>query len=140
MDIAPISISAGNVESDRTLFDTTLVDFYYSDKTFGLNFQFDVNCDITSLICSQVESFDSPLLTQFAVDMLEEIANSTNVNRIQEVTKQKAMFQLSNQANGQKGLREVLADKIDALNFDFSDMGTACLPCAESKGVRYGSI
>lgn len=137
----PFTVAPSDLYEDKTLFDTTKISYQYANKTWGLNFGFNISCDITSLICRQAHVFDNALLAQFAKDALEQMTNSTRENRVEELTKQKAMYQLDDRPNSnQKGLRSELEDAIRAIDFDFSDLGTACLPCNKKSPVRIKSM
>lgn len=144
ISIVPFAVPAGQLMIDRNIWDWRLNQYYYESKTWGINLHFSIACNTTALICRQQEVFDQALLKQFAVDMLHEIAYSTRINRIQEKTQQKAMFELddrdtstSDRASNktQKGLKSELRDVLAATDFDFSDLGSVCAPCDQRKGV-----
>lgn len=141
ISVLPVAIPASFINADRTIFNWDAATYYEETKTFGLNLHLTVGCDITNIICRQSALFDDALLQQFAVDILTEIAHSTRTNRIQERTKQTAMFALDDRPdNGEKGLVTKLEKAIMALDFDFSDIDGVCMPCSKTSGINYTSI
>ncbi len=141
VSIVPFAVPSGIINEDRTIWDWELNQYYYESKTWGINFHFSVSCNISDMICRQQAIFDEVIQTQFAVDMLKEMAYSTRCNRLQEITKQKAMFELDDRENrGQKGLVTQLDQKMCAVDFDFSKLGSVCAPCDEGQGIRAKSF
>lgn len=140
INITPIEVLPSDIEDDRSLFDIEKVGYVYENKTFGLNLSMVIRCDLTNLICQQRNIFTKALSQQFVVDILKEMANSTRLNRVEQMADQKAMFQLKTSANNTKGEEDRLQESISAIDFDFSDLGSACLACSQKNGVRYGSF
>jgi len=106
-------------------------------KTYGLNFDLTVRCDITLFLCRERDLFTDALLKQVAVDLLNEVAYSVRNNVIAKETRDLAMFALQTQPNGNPGLTKQLEKAIAALDFDLSDLNEACLPCNDAAGPVY---
>lgn len=141
ISVIPIMVPSSFLNLDKTIWDWTQTQYYYESKTWGINLQMSVSCDVSALICRQQPLFDKVLQMQFAVDMLNEMAFSTRTNRIQELTKQKAMYALADQEKGgQKGLGTLLEMEQCAIDFDFSTFGSVCAPCDQASGVRVSSF
>lgn len=137
LSVIPFAVPAGQLNADRRIWDWTQNQYYHESKTWGFNLQMSITCDVSTVICRQQKVFDTALKLQFAVDMLHEIAYSTRINRIQEKTQQKAMFELDDrEKSSQKGFKTQLATALCAIDFDFSNLGSVCTPCAQASGVR----
>ena len=113
---------------------------YPSQTNFGLNLDISIKCDITDIFCTQRSSLADAISKQFAVDLAEEIVYSSRLNRIEERQRKNAMIALDTDANGNPGLSVKLKKSIESLEFDFSALGSVCLPCNEGAGIRWGSI
>lgn len=142
LSVIPFAVPAGELPDDRSLvWDWTKNQYYHESKTWGLNFQISITCDVSTVVCRQQQVFDEVLKLQFANDMLHEIAYSDRINRTQEKSQQKAMFELDDrEKSSQKGLKTKLATAIAAVDFDFSDLGSVCSPCAQATGVTASSF
>lgn len=106
-------------------------------KSYGLNLDLTVRCDITLFLCRERDLLTDSLLKQVAVDLLNEVAYSVRNNVIAKETRDLAMFALQTQPNGNPGLTKQLEKAIAALDFDLSDLDEACLPCGDNSGPVY---
>lgn len=118
--IEPIIVSGWNSE---TLFDVE--DIEYSDKTFGLNFNITAWEDYTNTIIQNRNKFVNALGLQVAVDVLDLILKSTNVNATQRITKSAVLYELEGIVGEEMpkvlGLRAKLAAEIKRLKQSFID-------------------
>lgn len=103
-----------------------------NNTNFGINAQITVSCDLTDFFCRNVDLCRLALQKFVACKLLSEFANSTRMNRIKEEVAALAA------ADYDKIKKE--SDRLmQNLNFDFSDLGSICLPCGTS-GVKVTSM
>lgn len=139
LDACPFEVATGNLPEDRTMWDVNQTSFRY-DTNFGLNMMLTVKCDVTDFICQQKLVVAPALCKQVIADIVYEIAYNTRNNNISEQTKKLALFELNNRENGSTGLVKDVERAIAALDFDFSDMTSACLPCNQEAGIYFDTI
>jgi hypothetical protein len=109
----------------------------YHEKSFGLNLDLSVLCDVTDFVCRERRVFTEAVNRQVTVDLLNEMSNSVRNNPLAKEVRDLAKFELLNKPDGNLGEIAKLEKAIQALNFDFSDMNEACLPCNNSNGPTY---
>jgi hypothetical protein len=110
------------------------------EKSFGLNLDLTVKCDVTDFMCREKSLFTQAIVKQIAVDLLREIAFSSRNNVIAKETRDLAMYELNNKEGN--GLAFQLSSAIKALSFDLSNLNEACLPHDNNKasGISWGAI
>jgi hypothetical protein len=134
MKITPVYVSSSDLPAAGELFD--IDDLKYTNNTnFGINLSLTVTCDWTSFICSHKSLFTNALGAQVANDFLNEMLFSTRDNDLRE--KINAAIQGNKAINS---MSKNLEMEIDAIDFDMSDLGTPCMPCARQKGLRQQGI
>jgi hypothetical protein len=106
---------------------------YVEGRTWGLNFQMSVQCDLTTLMCSNTVAFADALSKQITVDLLNDMAFSMRDNQLKNRAAQMAAVALDNQENGQSGWMRMLNKSIESLDFDFSNLSGMCNPCAQGR-------
>jgi len=118
--IQPIEVKDWDSE---TLFN--IEDREYSDKTFGLNFNVTCWKDYTNTIIQNRNKFVNALGLQVAVDTLDLILKSTNVNRTERITKASVLYELEGIVGEDLpkvlGLRAKLSAEIKRLKKSFTD-------------------
>jgi len=138
MDIRPFFVPAGDLNG-TDLWDIQK-NIYPTQTNFGLNLDVSVKCDLTDIFCTQKELLADAISKQFAVDLAEEIIYSGRLNRLEERHRKNAMIALDTDSNGNPGLSSKLKKSIEALEFDFSTLGSVCIPCNQEEGILWGSI
>lgn len=138
LNIRAMYVDSNTIKSDRTLW-APGGEIYVDDYSWGLNFVFSANCDITNIFCSNKQLLVDALATQIGIMILEEMANSSRDNQQKNTLSQKAFYALDNKENHATGLLSQLEQKIKVINLDFGSLNTACLPCQNS-GIVYGTI
>lgn len=134
MSMSPIYVSENDLSISRELFDINDVK-YTNNTNFGINLSLTIKCDWTSFICGNKTVFTNALGAQVANDFLNEMLFSTRDNDLRE--KINAAIQ-GNEAIS--GTMKTLEKEIDAIDFDMSDLGTPCMPCANQKGLRVQTV
>ncbi len=133
ISVYPIRVQSGNLNGTNYWLDPTKVE-YLSNRNWGLNFTFKVDCDMTDQVCRQTGAIAEPLQKYIQMKLLRQMVNSTRKNVIQQIDKERAAFELDATENP-TGLQAQLNDSLKALEFDLSDMNSACLP-NQSRGIR----
>lgn len=103
--------------------------------TFGLNMSFNTFCDITQYIVENMSILDEPLMSETIGTLLEEIINSTEVNRIAGVSKSDAELALYGEFSERirEGYNTKMKENIEALSIDLSGFPDICLKCNNKK-------
>lgn len=117
--IEPIIVTGHNA---TTLFDLASIE--YASDTFGLNFAFTAQNNVTKQILTQKNVFTNVVGLQVAVDFLEHIANSIRVNDIKKETRELAFLEL----NSENGLREKLEKEIKTVHIDLAGLDNLAMP------------
>ncbi len=113
--IKPMSVA----HSDTTLFDLDTID--YEADTYGLNFEFTVETDLTRHIIEQKHVYAYVIGMQMARDVLERIANSTRTNELKKEMRDAAFLELKGvEGNYQNGLENKLGKAIKTLKLNLS--------------------
>lgn len=101
---------------------------------FGLNLKVNVYCDVTTLICENKLQFQNLLQLQIAYDLLDRILMNIRNNRIAEITKQNALYELKGVENPNSLAMQIERQR-QGINFNFSNLDPICLPCG-TRGVK----
>lgn len=143
MDVTPFSVPAtflvGKLPSDidgAQLWDLNANQYVYL-KSWGLNLDISVRCDVTDFLCRERDLFMDALLKQVALDVAQELFNSTRNNPNAKETRDLAGYAIEDEKDG---LRVKQKRSLEALNFDISDLNEACIPCNNKAGVTWGSV
>ena len=67
----------------------------------------------------------------------EEIINSDRDNSLSDKMKSQALYNLSEEGSDFKGLYD---KELKSIDFDFTDLGSACCPKETKTGIRRGVI
>ena len=130
------AFTVSNVEPDRTLWDYT-GEGITTNKTFGLNVSFSVSCDLTDFLIKNDTLMNNSLLVAAKHWVCEEIINADRDNSLADKMKSQALWNISEEGGD---LKRLYKEEINSIDFDFSDLGSACCPEQKKAGVRYGSI
>lgn len=135
--MTPVQVSSGNLNGTQ-MFDLSNVSRVESNN-FGLNLSFTTECDISTIFCDNKERFVDAIGKQRAVDLLKNMVHSTRDNNLSEEVKSMAFSALNGEDNIQS-LEKQVEEAIDAIDFDFSDLDTPCLPCNNTSPVKISGI
>jgi len=134
VEIHPINVSSEDIEVDRTLFDINEVK-YTNNTNYGINLSINIRCDWSDFICQNKDLFYNAYRTQVAYDMMNEMLYSTRDNDLRQ------KINAAIQGNGAvDGYQKMLENEINSMNFDFSDLGSPCMPCEKRKGMKQQSV
>jgi hypothetical protein len=112
---------------------------YTPSINYGLNLDLTTACDITDFLCREKRLFTDAIIKQVGVDVLNEIAYNTRNNVLSRETRELAAYALNEKENSD-ALPKKLQKAIDALNFDFTDLGDLCFPCNNNNGPTYSAF
>jgi hypothetical protein len=142
LQVAPIAIPASAIPEPvgevRPLWDVNYNQYTYT-RSYGLNLDLSVRCDVTDFLIREKTLFIDPLLKQISTDLLRSIAFSTRTNQIAKEVRDLALYDLDNRP-GTDGYIKKLEKTLAALSFDLSELNAACLPCEQSNGPSWGSV
>lgn len=131
INIQPITIDSANLNEDRIKWDEQN-ESWNDGFNYGLNLCISIHCDMSDLFCRNRELFANALSLQIADCFLEDIANSTRDNQLQQKVSNMANYARGNKADtGADGIQNQLARAIDALDFNISDVSKVCMPCTD---------
>jgi hypothetical protein len=111
---------------------------------YGLNYKLSVKCDYTDFILEQKDLFKTIISKQIAIDLLREMAHNANVRENRNssnVDFSRVMYEIDGDSTGVKksGLEMQLQRALDAIQFDYTNVDTLCLPCRK-RGVKYRTV
>ena len=113
---------------------------YQYDNNFGINFSFNVKCDVTDIITKNKETFADVIVKQLETNLVREISGATRNNVIDEKIMDKANFMLQNTELGGDGLIKQLDDAKESASWELQDLSkNVCWP-VERKGSRFTSV
>lgn len=113
---------------------------YPNDTNFGLNFEFNVRCDLTEMLIANKDAFAFAIRDNVTMKILESMANSTRQNAVDTNVGPMALVALQSKSVGGGGLRDEAARQIKAVDFEFSDLNDVCLPCNNAAGLTFGAM
>ena len=137
LSIQPIYVVQSDLPPTKTLPYEQSFHYEPQNRSYGMNMVVSTQCSVSQLMIRQKINFAKAISTQFAVDMLQEIAYTTRVNAVSEKLQQKANFELEDKENS-IGLKTVLQKEICSVNLDLQKLGTLCFPSASK--INYSSI
>jgi hypothetical protein len=139
VEIHPFSVEASNLTLDRSLWDLEKNSYNYNTN-FGINLTLTTCCDTTPFLLRNEDVLANPIRYQIGLKILQAIAFSSENRGITEKIRQLARYELDNKENYTKGFLAQANQVMEALEFDLSDMNSACLPCIKTKQVRSRSL
>ena len=138
--IQPFYVQSIDLNDDNTLWDEGR-EFLIDDMTFGMNLQLSVKCDVTRIFCMNGPIVAHALAAQIKVKLLEAMAYSMRDNQQRERMGLLAAVALNDPEIKGVGARYELDNAIKAVNMDFSNVGSMCLPCANGRNrLKVGSV
>lgn len=109
----------------------------YAGMSFGLNFRYNVKCDLTHILKDQTQIFAEALQYEAAIRLLWDGITSTRTNEViqrKEQTWIKTMNTYKTYLYGYTDEKQgFIKGLLDKLSIDFSDLDNVCLPCKENK-------
>lgn len=117
---------------------------YFTDKTWGLNLDITVGCDLTDFIVDQRWLFQDVLMKQMAVDALREFVYNPNVRTNRHSVnagRTEILYEIDGDSSSMResGLAYELKQAFDAISLTTSGINRVCLPCC-NHGLRYKPI
>ena len=107
-------------------------------SNFGLNLKINVYCDVTTMICENKQQFQNLLQLQIAYDLIDRMLMNVRNNRIAEIAKQGALFDLKGIENPNSLAKQVERQR-QGINFNFSNLDYVCLPCG-TRGIKTKTV
>lgn len=139
IEVQPFYVNNSDLSGTNKWNDTSEIEI--DGYNWGLNLQFTVNCDMTSLFINNSLMFSDALATELKIVLLNDIAYSNRDNQTRQQESQRAFLALGNITERKGGLFDELKEKIKALDFSFSDLSPVCLPCKNNgMKIKFGSI
>jgi len=118
--------------------------FGFTSQIHGLQCKFNVECDITDVICANIGIFAKPLQYAVAAKVLLDVFASTHINSITESKKNQSMefskkyeAELRGFTDSETGV--FTKGMLHSLVIDFQGLDKQCLPCVQ-KGPMVGKV
>lgn len=117
---------------------------YFVDKTWGINLDVTVGCDLTDFIIDQRWLFQDVLMKQMAVDALREFVYNPNVRTNRHSVnagRTEILYEIDGDSSSMResGLAYELKQALGAISLATSGINRVCLPCC-NHGLRYKPI
>lgn len=117
---------------------------YFVDKTWGINLDVTVGCDLTDFIVDQRWLFQDVLMKQMAVDALREFVYNPNVRTNRHSVnagRTEILYEIDGDSSSMResGLAYELKQALEAVSLTTSGINRVCLPCC-NHGLRYKPI
>ena len=117
---------------------------YFVDKTWGINLDVTVGCDLTDFIVDQRWLFQDVLMKQMAVDALREFVYNPNVRTNRHSVnagRTEILYEIDGDSSSMResGLAYELKQALGAVSLATSGINRVCLPCC-NHGLRYKPI
>lgn len=117
---------------------------YFVDKTWGINLDVTVGCDLTDFIVDQRWLFQDVLMKQMAVDALREFVYNPNVRTNRHSVnagRTEILYEIDGDSSSMResGLAYELKQALGAISLATSGINRVCLPCC-NHGLRYKPI
>lgn len=131
-------VPASAINVGKTLFDTSAV-VINNDRNYGLNLSIYVTCDTSYFFCKHKLLFADAYAKLVGVNLMKQIAYSTRINAIPEMTRATAGSELDPKKDS-GSLMDEFNKALKAVNYDFSGLDSDCLPCSSRGRITYGAI
>ena len=150
MEINPFRVNSNDLTFDEpgeastlNLWDAEDMQ-YFVDKTWGINLDVTVGCDLTDFIVDQRWLFQDVLMKQMAVDALREFVYNPNVRTNRHSVnagRTEILYEIDGDSSSMResGLAYELKQALGAVNLATSGINRVCLPCC-NHGLRYKPI
>ena len=146
MEINPFRVNSNDLsveDESLALWDAEDMQ-YFTDKTWGLNLDITVGCDLTDFIVDQRWLFQDVLMKQMAVDALREFVYNPNVRTNRHSVnagRTEILYEIDGDSSSMResGLAYELKQAFDAISLATSGINRVCLPCC-NHGLRYKPI
>ena len=117
---------------------------YFVDKTWGINLDVTVGCDLTDFIVDQRWLFQDVLMKQMAVDALREFVYNPNVRTNRHSVnagRTEILYEIDGDSSSMResGLAYELKQALGAVSLATSGINRVCLSCC-NHGLRYKPI
>jgi len=109
------------------------------NNNYGLNLSFSVQCDITQILIDNRLLFADALNKYIALDLAKVMGTNTQTDATSAKIRVLAIKAMQKDGIANVGLEEETKRAVMAVNIDFSNMNTPCLP-KKNNGVRIKSI
>ena len=146
MEINPFRVNGNDLSvEDESLVLWDAEDMqYFTDKTWGINLDVTVGCDLTDFIVDQRWLFQDVLMKQMAVDALREFVYNPNVRTNRHSVnagRTEILYEIDGDSSSMResGLAYELKQAFDAIKLATSRINRVCLPCC-NHGLRYKPI
>lgn len=121
----------------RDMFDTNAI-VYGNMSNWGMNLSMTVRCDLTRYILYSKYLFADAFAMQYAKELLDVIAKNARLDPIVAKIQTKAAADLDIRFPG--SWVKSYYDSIDALNLDMSGFSKVCMPCDNTKKMKWRTI
>ena len=146
MEINPFRVNGNDLsveDESLALWDAEDMQ-YFTDKTWGLNLDVTVGCDLTDFIVDQRWLFQDVLMKQMAVDALREFVYNPNVRTNRHSVnagRTEILYEIDGDSSSMResGLAYELKQAFGAVKLATSGINRVCLPCC-NHGLRYKPI
>ena len=146
MEINPFRVNGNDLsveDESLALWDAEDMQ-YFTDKTWGINLDVTVGCDLTDFIVDQRWLFQDVLMKQMAVDALREFVYNPNVRTNRHSVnagRTEILYEIDGDSSSMResGLAYELKQAFDAVKLATSGINRVCLPCC-NHGLRYKPI
>lgn len=150
MEINPFRVNGNDLVFDES-GETPTLDLwdaedmqYFADKTWGINLDITVGCDLTDFIVDQRWLFQDVLMKQMAVDALREFVYNPNVRTNRHSVnagRTEILYEIDGDSSSMResGLAYELKQALEAVSLTTSGINRVCLPCC-NHGLRYKPI
>lgn len=150
MEISPFRVNSNDLVFDEpeetpvlSLWDAEDMQ-YFADKTWGINLDVTVGCDLTDFIVDQRWLFQDVLMKQMAVDALREFVYNPNVRTNRHSVnagRTEILYEIDGDSSSMResGLAYELKQALGAVSLATSGINRVCLPCC-NHGLRYKPI
>lgn len=146
MEINPFRVNGNDitVEEEKPLLWDAEDMQYFVDKTWGINLDVTVGCDLTDFIVDQRWLFQDVLMKQMAVDALREFVYNPNVRTNRHSVnagRTEILYEIDGDSSSMResGLAYELKQALGAVSLATSGINRVCLPCC-NHGLRYKPI
>ena len=146
MEINPFRVNGNDITTEEEkllLWDAEDMQ-YFVDKTWGINLDVTVGCDLTDFIIDQRWVFQDVLMKQMAVDALREFVYNPNVRTNRHSVnagRTEILYEIDGDSSSMResGLAYELKQALGAVSLATSGLNRVCLPCC-NHGLRYKPI
>ena len=138
LTMSAISVNSGDFVEGEVFSDDDVN--YHNSTNFGINFNLNIECDITNYIVENSSQFTTMLGNCVAYKIMKGVEYSQQNNFVTDDLAGSVQVELNGLDTNEMidSIAKQIQDSVAALTIDQSELSSVCFPCYKKSAARYG--